>query len=182
MRIRADAFRPPRLQINFYHYHAIYVLACTRHAIYKSWSKRRWLESFKFHAPLNITNACLVMIYLSQLILAMFSFSFILSLFSATTALALSHNVARSDSWPSPESCSGNCTGVHDPALIRRESDGKWFRLSTSGNIAIASADDITGPWTYDGPMLANGSIIQLPIDAQDLWVLSVCHLERHRL
>lgn len=97
--------------------------------------------------------------------------SSILSFFFATSVSVLAKplNVRRTTSYLNPEPCTGNCTGVHDPTLIKTES-GKWFRLSTNGNIAIASADDVTGPWTYQGAMLPDGSVIQV-VDNQEIWV-----------
>lgn len=103
--------------------------------------------------------------------------AFILSfLFTASAFVSAKPlNVRRTTSYPDPEPCTGNCTGVHDPSLIRTES-GKWFRLSTNGNIAIASADDVTGPWTYNGAMLPNGSVIQI-IDGQQIWAPDVSYI-----
>ena len=75
-------------------------------------------------------------------------------------------------SWPNPEPCTGNCTWVHDPSLIRR-SDGTWFRFSTNDNIRIATAKNITGPWKYTGSMLPKGSKIHVT-DAQQIWAPDV--------
>ncbi|KAK5572326.1 hypothetical protein LTR43_002058 [Exophiala xenobiotica] len=74
--------------------------------------------------------------------------------------------------WPDPEPCSGNCSAIHDPSVVRR-ADGTWFRFSTNGNIAIASAPSLTGPWEYQGAMLPNGSTIQV-IENQELWAPDV--------
>ncbi|KAL1302206.1 hypothetical protein AAFC00_002634 [Neodothiora populina] len=95
-----------------------------------------------------------------------------------TVFAALSSFFHYVSAYPNPEPCNGNCSGVHDPTLIRRTSDGTWFRLSTNGNIAIASAPDITGPWTYDGAMLPDGSIIDLPIDNPGIWAPDVHLIE----
>ena len=72
-------------------------------------------------------------------------------------------------SFPNPEPCNGNCSYIHDPSLVQGP-DGTWFRLSTNGNIAIATAPDITGPWTYQGAMLPQGSSIQVDPN-QQIWV-----------
>ena len=69
-----------------------------------------------------------------------------------------------------PEACSGTCTNSHDPSIIRRSSDGLYFRFSTGGKIAIHTATSLTGPWTYRGAMLPSGSSINLAGN-QDLWV-----------
>ncbi|KAF2794766.1 glycoside hydrolase family 43 protein [Melanomma pulvis-pyrius CBS 109.77] len=76
------------------------------------------------------------------------------------------------DAYSNPLSCSGVCTNAHDPALIRRD-DGTYFRFSTGGKIAIHSAPAITGPWTYKGAAIPNGSKIDKPGKA-DLWAPDV--------
>ncbi|KAI0391750.1 glycoside hydrolase family 43 protein [Xylariaceae sp. FL0594] len=74
--------------------------------------------------------------------------------------------------YANPKTCTGTCTNAHDPAIIRR-SDGTYFRFSTNGKIAVHTAPDITGPWTYRGPALPSGSSINLPGN-QDLWAPDV--------
>lgn len=71
--------------------------------------------------------------------------------------------------YANPMTCTGVCTNAHDPALIRRD-DGTYFRFSTGGKIAIHSAPAITGPWTYKGAVVPNGSIIN-KAGKDDLWV-----------
>ncbi|KAK3329953.1 glycoside hydrolase family 43 protein [Apodospora peruviana] len=68
-----------------------------------------------------------------------------------------------------PEACTGTCTNSHDPSIIRRASDGLYFRFSTGGKIAIHTAPDLTGPWTYKGAAVPRGSSINLRGN-QDLW------------
>ncbi|KAF2135220.1 glycoside hydrolase family 43 protein [Aplosporella prunicola CBS 121167] len=70
-------------------------------------------------------------------------------LLAASTALAVSL----------PMECSGICGNAHDSSLIRRESDGTYFRFSTGGGIAVHSASDLTGPWEYQGDVLESSSI-----------------------
>lgn len=87
---------------------------------------------------------------------------------TATTAIiplfaALAHGYAN------PGACSGPCN-VHDPSLIRRESDGLYFRFSTGNKISYATAESIEGPWTNVGSMLPDGSVINLEGN-DDLWV-----------
>jgi arabinan endo-1,5-alpha-L-arabinosidase len=83
-------------------------------------------------------------------------------------------SIRQTSSYPLPEPCTGNCTSIHDPAIVRR-SDGTWLRYSTLGNIAIASAPALTGPWTYKGAMLPQGSSIKLPDPAaKQLWAPDV--------
>ncbi|KAI0159972.1 glycoside hydrolase family 43 protein [Hypoxylon sp. FL1284] len=74
--------------------------------------------------------------------------------------------------YANPEPCSGTCTNTHDPSIIRR-SDGTYFRFSTGGKIAVHTAPDIAGPWTYQGAALPSGSSIDLAGN-QDLWAPDV--------
>ncbi|KAF2090215.1 glycoside hydrolase family 43 protein [Saccharata proteae CBS 121410] len=74
--------------------------------------------------------------------------------------------------YANPEACSGTCTNTHDPSIIRR-SDGTYYRFSTGGEIAIHSAPDITGPWTYQGAAIPDGSSIDLDGNT-DLWAPDV--------
>lgn len=76
------------------------------------------------------------------------------------------------NSYSSPGACSGACWS-HDPAVIQRSSDGKYFRFSTGGGIEITTASSIAGPWTIQGKALPNGSKIDLAGNT-DLWVN--CH------
>lgn len=71
--------------------------------------------------------------------------------------------------YADPGSCSGSCN-VHDPGLIRRESDGKYFRFSTGNEISYDSASSIEGPWTAVGSVLPDGSSIDIA-GYNDLWV-----------
>ena len=72
--------------------------------------------------------------------------------------------------YPNPEPCTGNCSAIHDPSVIQRKSDGTWYRFNTNGNIGIASAPNLTGPWTYDGELLEGGSVIEVSA-SQGVWV-----------
>lgn len=77
----------------------------------------------------------------------------------------------KSGIYPEPQPCSGNCTWIHDPSIIYE--DGLYWRFSTSGNIAIATAPSLVGPWTYKGALLTNGTKISIRED-QDIWVSGV--------
>lgn len=68
-----------------------------------------------------------------------------------------------------PGTCSGY-VNTHDPALIKRTSDGTYFRFATGGGISIATASSLGGKWTTAGEVLADGSKIDL-IGNTDLWV-----------
>lgn len=84
--------------------------------------------------------------------------------------LTLAHGYAN------PGACLGPCN-VHDPSLIRRESDDVYFRFSTGNKISYATAASIEGPWTEVGSMLPDGSSIDLPGN-DDLWVCTL-HLRQ---
>ncbi|EFQ94984.1 hypothetical protein CFE70_004043 [Pyrenophora teres f. teres 0-1] len=73
--------------------------------------------------------------------------------------------------YPDPEPCSGNCSWIHDPSIYYES--GTYWRFSTSGNIAIASAPSLGGPWRYEGALLTNGTSIFV-VDNQDIWAPSV--------
>lgn len=75
--------------------------------------------------------------------------------------------------YANPEACSGVCNNAHDPTIIRRQSDGTYFRFSTGGKIAIHTAPSLSGPWSYKCAMLPSGSKIQLTGN-QDLWAPDV--------
>lgn len=98
----------------------------------------------------------------------LFSFRVILCLFGFSSAFT----IRQASTYPPPETCDGNCTYIHDPSVVRR-SDGTWFRFSTIGNIAVATAPTLTGPWTYKGALLPQGSSIMLRED-QELWAPDV--------
>lgn len=95
---------------------------------------------------------------------------FITSIVGVVAALA-----TRVLGYPNPGSCSGQCWS-HDPSVIRRASDGVYFRFETGSKIGIWKATDLVGPWTYQGAVLPNGSKIDLAGN-DDLWVRSMGHL-----
>ena len=68
---------------------------------------------------------------------------------------------ATAQSYPNPQPCTGVCGYVHDPTIVIRQSDGKYFRFATAKNIQIATAPSMQGPWTAEGPVLPNGSEIE---------------------
>lgn len=84
-------------------------------------------------------------------------------------ALAFAVLPAVQASYPDPGACSGDCW-AHDPALIKRSSDGTYFRFNTGSEIGIYKADSISGPWTYEGAAISEGSSIDLTGNT-DLWV-----------
>nr|POE56246.1 arabinan endo-1,5-alpha-l-arabinosidase a [Quercus suber] len=72
--------------------------------------------------------------------------------------------------------CSGICTDTHDPSLIRRTSDGTYFRFATGGGIPIYTSPSLTGPWTRAGTVLPNGSSIN-NAGAKDAWAPDVHYI-----
>jgi arabinan endo-1,5-alpha-L-arabinosidase len=91
---------------------------------------------------------------------------------SATLSVALSA-LSSVCAYASPKPCSGICNNAHDPSIIRRQSDGLYFRFSTGGRIAIYTSPSLSGPWTYKCAMLPSGSSIALSGN-QDLWAPDV--------
>ncbi|KAF9735337.1 hypothetical protein PMIN06_000578 [Paraphaeosphaeria minitans] len=77
------------------------------------------------------------------------------------------------EGYADPMACSGVCNNAHDPALIRRDSDGMYYRFSTGGKIAIHSAKTINGPWSYLHAAIPAGSKINLT-GKDDLWAPDV--------
>ena len=71
--------------------------------------------------------------------------------------------------YASAGACSGKCWS-HDPSVIRRASDGVYFRFETGSLIGIWKSDALTGPWVYQGAAIPSGSIIDLAGN-DDLWV-----------
>lgn len=53
--------------------------------------------------------------------------------------------------WPEPEPFVNNTilSGVRDPALVRRITDGTYFLFGTNGNGTVHTAPSLRGPWTY---------------------------------
>ncbi|PYI08344.1 arabinan endo-1,5-alpha-L-arabinosidase A [Aspergillus sclerotiicarbonarius CBS 121057] len=92
----------------------------------------------------------------------------------ALTALAFVPGLALA--YSNPESCSGTCV-VSDPGLMRRVSDGKYFRFSTGGEITFATADSLLGPWTGVGSVVPGGSSIDLSGNT-DLWAPDLHYIE----
>jgi len=72
--------------------------------------------------------------------------------------------------YTNPLACSGTCTDTHDPSMIRRSSDGTYFRFATGGLIPIFTSPALTGPWTAAGQVLsADANVDNSGND--DLWV-----------
>ena len=92
------------------------------------------------------------------------------SLFSACALLA--HSWTTFAQYPLPLPCEGTCQDTHDPALIQR-TDGTWYRFATSNGISIYTAPEASGPWSYQGAVLPDCSVINLPGNC-DIWAADV--------
>ncbi|OCH91094.1 glycoside hydrolase family 43 protein [Obba rivulosa] len=80
---------------------------------------------------------------------------------------------AVSASFPNPLPLEGDHVYVHDPSLIQRQSDGKYFLFTSHNEAGIITATNLSGPWTEVGSILPNGSSINLP-GRNDIWAPDV--------
>uniref|UniRef100_L2FLD2 Extracellular endo-1,5-alpha-L-arabinase, putative n=1 Tax=Colletotrichum fructicola (strain Nara gc5) TaxID=1213859 RepID=L2FLD2_COLFN len=88
--------------------------------------------------------------------------------FGSVFSLAAALLSATVQAYGNPGACSGQCWS-HDPSVVRRDSDGTYFRFETGSKIGIWKAPDLVGPWTYQGAALPSGSKINLKGN-DDLW------------
>lgn len=88
--------------------------------------------------------------------------------FGLTSPVPQSDSNIPAEHYPDPAPCSGNISWIHDPSIIYE--DRTYWRFSTSGNIAVATAPSIQGPWTYQGAVLNEGTKIYIAPN-QDTWV-----------
>ncbi|KAJ7616066.1 glycoside hydrolase family 43 protein [Roridomyces roridus] len=92
----------------------------------------------------------------------------------ATATFALSESESASaTTFPDPLPLTGPFFFVHDPSLVQRESDGKYFLFTTHDKAGIITATNLEGPWTEVGSILPNNSTIQLP-GRDDIWAPDV--------
>ncbi|KAI0667727.1 glycosyl hydrolase [Trametes maxima] len=75
--------------------------------------------------------------------------------------------------FPDPLELTGDFVYVHDPSLIQRESDGKYFLFTSHSKAGIITADNLAGPWTQVGSILPQNSSINLP-GRDDIWAPDV--------
>ncbi len=80
--------------------------------------------------------------------------------------------VPLASSYSDPGPCTGACW-AHDPTVIQRSSDGKYFKFNTGTGIEIATSNSLAGPWTLQGFVLPNGSSIDNP-GRKDPWAPDV--------
>ncbi|EPQ57247.1 glycosyl hydrolase [Gloeophyllum trabeum ATCC 11539] len=77
--------------------------------------------------------------------------------------------------YPNPLALQGPSFFVHDPSLVQRQSDGKYFLFTTHDKGGILTATQLAGPWTEVGSILPNDSTIQLP-GRDDIWAPDVSY------
>ncbi|CAL3972538.1 unnamed protein product [Diplocarpon coronariae] len=92
--------------------------------------------------------------------------------FRPLLAAALAVAPIRVHGYSGPGACSGACW-AHDPAVIRRASDGLYFKFNTGTNLEIATSSALSGPWTLRGSVLTSGSKID-NAGRKDLWAPDV--------
>lgn len=92
-------------------------------------------------------------------------FQFIKSLSLAVLAVATAVQA-----YADPGTCTGHCF-AHDPAMIRRATDAKYYKFNTGPGIEIASSSSLSGPWTLLGYVLPSGSSITSNPGYDDPWV-----------
>lgn len=74
------------------------------------------------------------------------------------------------NAYANPLACSGVCGNSHDPSVIKRTSDGTYFRFSTGNKISVATASSLSGPWVAKSAAIPAGSKINIK-GKDDLWV-----------
>lgn len=120
-----------------------------------------------------------IRMFFRLILLMVFLFPFIIVVFTCVAVFPQGTDSASpilvKRSFPDPEPCYGNCSWVHDPSIYVQ--DGEYYRFSTSGNIAVATAKSLYGPWKYQGALLENGTNIVVEEERQDVWVCGYLHL-----
>lgn len=86
--------------------------------------------------------------------------------------------VAYATAYANPMACSGTCTDTHDPSLIRRVSDGVYYRFATGGGIDIYSASTLLGPWALQGSVLGSAGSSIDNAGSKDAWAPDVHYFE----
>ncbi|KAI0752582.1 glycoside hydrolase family 43 protein [Daedaleopsis nitida] len=93
------------------------------------------------------------------------SFFLFLSIFALCTSTLAA--------FPDPLKLTGSSFFVHDPSLVQRTSDGKYFVFTTHNRGGIFTATNLAGPWTAAGSILSQDSSINLP-GRDDIWAPDV--------
>ncbi|KAI0822073.1 glycoside hydrolase family 43 protein [Trametes gibbosa] len=80
--------------------------------------------------------------------------------------------------FPNPLPLSGSVL-IHDPSLVQRVSDGKYFLFTTHNKGGILTAMNLAGPWTSVGSILPSDSSINLP-GKDDIWAPDISYYNGH--
>ncbi|KAJ5316735.1 hypothetical protein PENANT_c016G08955 [Penicillium antarcticum] len=76
--------------------------------------------------------------------------------------------------YPNRGPCTGDCW-THDPSMIQRVSDGKYFRFATGTGVNTHTSPSVKGPWTDVGSALPDGSNIHIDgVDSKNIWAPDV--------
>ncbi|VDB91772.1 unnamed protein product [Peniophora sp. CBMAI 1063] len=67
---------------------------------------------------------------------------------------------------------------VRDPAIWYNKHDWKYYVFSTGNNLTTFTSSKLTGPWTNEGPVFPNCSIINLNPDGCTLWAPDVNYID----
>ncbi|KAJ5125906.1 hypothetical protein N7448_005218 [Penicillium atrosanguineum] len=82
--------------------------------------------------------------------------------------------IALACAYPNRGACTGDCW-THDPSMIQRKSDGKYFRFATGTGVNTMTSPSVKGPWTDVGSALPNGSSITVSgVSSSDIWAPDV--------
>ncbi|CCM00535.1 uncharacterized protein FIBRA_02569 [Fibroporia radiculosa] len=76
---------------------------------------------------------------------------------TTTTADGLNYTFPAGAHWPDPLPITvNNYSYIHDPSMIKRQSDGKYFLFSSGNSVGILSTDSLSGPYALVGSLLSN--------------------------
>ncbi|CCM00536.1 uncharacterized protein FIBRA_02570 [Fibroporia radiculosa] len=95
---------------------------------------------------------------------------------TTTTADVLNYTFPAGANWPEPLPITGDWFFVHDPSMIQRETDSKYFLFTTHDKAGIITSNSLSGPYAVVGSVLPDNSSIDLPGN-NDIWAPDV-HFE----
>ncbi|VDB91768.1 unnamed protein product [Peniophora sp. CBMAI 1063] len=67
---------------------------------------------------------------------------------------------------------------VRDPAIWFNTHDWKYYVFATGNNLTTYTSRKLTGPWTNEGAVFPNCSIVNLNPDACTLWAPDVNYID----
>jgi arabinan endo-1,5-alpha-L-arabinosidase len=92
--------------------------------------------------------------------------------------LALFSGLGLAAAYPSPEPCTGVCSDLQDTTLIKRASDGCYFRFAAFNGIQIATSCSLSGPWADGGKVFPNGILDLRASTNLEWWALDVHNID----